>query len=182
MASLAQVPTLSRRRAVHFGSAGVALVLAAGGQRSALAGDQSTLEANKAIARRVFEEGFNRRNLAALEELYAPEFVDRGAWARQMPGPAGMPITTDEFHDLFPDLVATVDGAIAEDDLVATRVTWRGTHPPAGVHMVGRTMHVFHLESGQIVAQWSVGWDWLAPYSCQSAPPWNSPHNPLEAS
>ena len=173
MSSLAHVPALSRRRAVRLGSAGLAVTLAAGGQRSITARAETSLEANKAIARRLFEEGFNRRNQAALEELYAPDIVDYGAWARQMPGPAGMPITSDEFQALFPDLFATVDGAIAEEHLVAARVTWRGTHPPAGTHVVGRTMHVFHIEGGQIVAQWSAGWDWLTPYLQRSSPPGN---------
>lgn len=176
MSTLATISTVSRRRAVRLGSAGLAMALAAGGQRAAAARDQTSLEANKAIARRVFEEGFNQRNVAALEELYAPDVVDYGTWARQMPGPAGMPITSDEFQAMFPDVIVTVEGAIAEDDLVATRVTWRGTHPPAGTHLVGRTMHVFHIDNGRIVAQWSAGWDWLMPYTRKSAP---RPTNPL---
>ena len=176
MPPLPHVPTLSRRRAVRLGGAGLAATIATGGRRSAKARDQRGLEANKAIVRRVFEEGFNRGSRAALEEVYAPDVVDDGAWARRTPGPAGLPITSDEFQALFPDLVVTVDGAIAEGDLVAARVTWWGAHPPAGVHAVGRTMHVFHIESGRIVAQWSAGWDWLAPYSpSRLSPPANPP-------
>jgi ketosteroid isomerase-like protein len=178
MLSLAQVPTLSRRRAVRLGSASLAATLELRGNRSIAAADQPSLEANKDIARRVFEEGFNHRNQAVLQEVYAPDFVDYGTWARQMPGPAGMPITGDEFHALFPDVIATVDGAIAEGNLVAARVTWRGTHPPAGTHLVGQTMHLLQVENGQIVAQWSAGWEWLAPY-LQRLP---SPDNPLTVS
>ena len=179
MASLAHVPTLSRRRAVRFGSAGLVATLAAGGHHSVTARDQTSLEANKAIARRVFEDGFNRRNHAALKEVYAPDVVDYGTWARQMPGPAGMPMTSEEFHAVLPEVRATIENTIAEDDLVAARVTWRGTHPPAVTHVVGRTMHVFQIERGQIVAQWSAGWEWLAPYRQRSSPP---PSNPLAVS
>ena len=148
-------------RAVRLGSAGLAATLVLGGSRSVAAADQPSLEANKAVARRVFEEGFNHRNLAVLQAAYAPDFVDYGSWARQMPGPAGMPITSDAFHTLFPDVFATVEDAIAEENLVAARVTWHGTHPPAGTHVVGRTMHLLQMVNGQIVAQWSTGWDWL---------------------
>ena len=176
MSSLIHAPTLSRRRAVRLGSAGLAATLAAGGQRSVAARAETSLEANKAIARRVFEEGFNRRNQAALDEAYAPDYVDYGTWARKMPGPAGMPITTDEFHDLFPDLFVTVDGMIAEEDLVAAQVTWRGTHPPAGTHVVGRTMHLFRIANEQIVEQWSTGWEWLARRGDRPEP---RPRNPL---
>jgi predicted SnoaL-like aldol condensation-catalyzing enzyme len=178
MPSLTPGSILSRRRAVRLGSAGLVMAVA-GGQRSAAARDQTSLEANKAIARRVFEDGFNDRNAAALEELYAPDVVDHGTWARQMPGPAGMPITSDEFQALFPDMIVHVESTIAEDDLVATRVAWRGTHPPAGTHHLGRTMHIFRIDTGRIVAQWCTGWDWLTPYIRRSAP---RPGNPLAVS
>ena len=176
MPSLANVPTLNRRTAVRLGSAGLAAAVSAGGQRSAAALEHTALEANKAIARRVFDDVFNERNVAALEELYAPDVVDRGAWARHMPGPAGMPVTLDRFHALFPDVTVTVDVAIAEDDLVATRETWRGTHPPAGTHVVGRTMHIFRIANEQIVEQWSTGWEWLAHLDYRSE---SRPANPL---
>lgn len=173
MTRRAQAPTLSRRHAVRLGSVGFAATLAADGRHSATAHVQPRLEANKAIARRVFEEGFNQRSQAAFSEVYAPDCVDYGAPTRRMPGPAGMPITREEFQTLFPDLVASVDGAIAEAHLVAASVTWRGTLPPVAVHVAGRTMHIFHIESDQIVGQWSAGWDWLAPNLRRPAPPGN---------
>jgi len=144
-------------------------MLAAAGQHSGAAYDQTKLDANKAIARRVFEDGFNHRNLTALRELYNPNAVDDGAWTQQKPGPAGMPLTSDEFRDTFPEVLATVDGTIAEDDLVTARVTWHGAHPSAGPYLAGRTMHVFQIDNGLIVAQWSAGWDWLTPYTCKTA-------------
>ena len=85
--------------------------------------DQTSLEANKAIARQVFEVAINNRNRAALKELYARDVVDYGTWARQMSGPAGMPITAGEFQAMFPDVTVFVETTIAEVDLVATRVT-----------------------------------------------------------
>jgi predicted SnoaL-like aldol condensation-catalyzing enzyme len=178
MTSLASVSPLSRRGAVRLGGVGLAATLALSGRRLVAAAEQPSLEANKDVARRLFEEGFNHRNQALLHAAYAPDFVDHGTWVRQMPGPAGMPITSDECHARFPDVFVTVDDAIVEGDLVAARVTWHGTHPPAGTHVVGRTMHFFQMEHGQIVAQWSTGWEWLAPY-LQRSP---SPDNPLAVS
>ena len=61
---------------------------------------------------------------------------------------------------MAPDVLATVDTLIAEADMVAARVTWRGTHPPAGTHIEGHTMHGFRIEQDHIVEQWSAGWDW----------------------
>jgi hypothetical protein len=37
-------------------------------------------------------------------------------------------------------------------------------------------MHVFQLDNGLIVAQWSAGWDWLAPHVANATP---RPANPL---
>jgi predicted SnoaL-like aldol condensation-catalyzing enzyme len=120
------------------------------------------LDANKTLVHRVFEEAVNGGDVTVIGEVYAPNSVDRGTWARHMPGPAGMPLTIDQFHAEFPDVTVTVDPAIAEEDLVATFATWRGAHPPAGTHVVGRTMHLFRISNGQIIEQWSAGWDWLA--------------------
>ncbi len=46
------------------------------------------------------------------------------------------------FHDAFPDLVAVLDHAVGEDDVVSTWVTYRGTHRGtfAGVPATGRTV------------------------------------------
>ncbi len=176
MVSPTSAPTLNRRTAVRLGSGGLAAALIAREMRSAGAQPRSTLEANKALAHRVFAEAVNGGNAAAIGELYAPDFVDRGAWARQMPGPAGLPLIVDEFHALYPDVYVTVEDAIAEGDFVATRETWRGVHPQAGTHVVGRTMHVFRIVNGQIVEEWSAGWEWLAERGGSSAP---RPRNPL---
>jgi len=162
--------TLTRRTAVRIGGGGLAAALALHERRSAKAHSLTTLEGNKVLVRRVFEEAVNSGNVAVIGELYAPDAVDRGSWARHMPGPAGMPLTVEQFHATFPDVMVTVDAAIAEDDLVATVATWRGSHPPAGTHVVGRTMHLFRFADGQIIEQWSAGWDWLAELGYPSAP------------
>ena len=167
---------LNRRTAVRLGSGSLVAALALRERRSAEAHSLTTLEANKVLVRRVFEEAINGGNIAVLTELYAPEHVDRGALARHMPGPAGMPLTVDEFRAVFPDVFVTVEGTIAEDDLVATRATWRGAHPPAGTHVMGRTMHIFSIANEQIVEQWSTGWEWVAQLGYRSEP---EPANPL---
>ena len=178
MSSRTIAPTLSRRTAVRLGSAGLAAAVGMCGIWSAEAQEATTFEANKALVHRIFEEAVNGRTEAVISELYAPDFVDHGTWARQMPGPAGMPLTIDQLQEMFPDVAANVEMALAEDDLVATVAVWRGTHPPAGTHVVGRTMHVFRIANGQIVEEWSTGWDWLGQRGYRSVP---RPRNPLAA-
>jgi predicted ester cyclase len=152
---------LNRRTAVRLCSGGLAAALATCGPRPTRAADSATLEGNKAIARRVLEEMLNGSNAAVLEELYATDFVNRGTWTRQLQGPGGLPMKLEEFQTEFPNVTVTVDALVAEGDLVAARATWHDTHPPAGTHVVGRTMHHFRIVNGQISEQWSVGWEWL---------------------
>lgn len=152
---------MNRRTAACLAGSGFALALAAREPRATRAADAASLAANKALVHRLFGEGFNGSNSVVFEELYGAEIVDRGAWTRRMPGPAGLPIGFDEFRMAHPDVTVTVDAVIAEADLVASRETWRAGHPPTGIHVVGRTMHFFRIGNGQIVEQWSMGWDWL---------------------
>ena len=166
---------LNRRNAIRLSSGGLAAAVVASGWRSAEVHSPTVLEANKALVHRVFAEGVNGGNLAVIRELYAPDFVDRGMWARQMPGPGGMPLPVDQFHADFPDVTVTVETIVAEDALVATVATWRGTHPPAGTHLVGRTMHLFRIANEQIVEEWSAGWDWLAQRGDHSVPRASNP-------
>lgn len=175
MASCASDPHLNRRHALRLGSGGVAAAFALRVAPVAAAQDLAILDANKAIARRVFGEAVNGGNGAVVAELYHPDFVDRGAPSRRMPGPAGMPMPVARFHAFFPSITVTVDAVVAEEDLVAAVATWRDTHPPAGAHVVGRTMHLFRIASSRIVEEWSVGWEWLDRRGYRPAPRLRNP-------
>jgi predicted SnoaL-like aldol condensation-catalyzing enzyme len=186
MPSLTNARTLNRRGAFRLGGAGLAVALTTHGLHAAEAQARSTLEANKGLVHRIFAEAINGGNVAVVAELYGPALGDSVRATRYqpgsvratryLPGPAGLPLPVDEFTTEYPDVSATVEDIIAEGDLVATRVTWRGTHPPAGTHVVGRTMHLFRLANEQIVEEWSSGWEWLA--SADEAPE-PDPANPL---
>ena len=83
----------------------------------------------KAIARRLLEEAFNSGNLAVVDELVAPEFVNYDA---ALPEPTrGIEAAKSSiggYRDAFPDLRMTVEQQIAEGEYVTTRWTGRGTH------------------------------------------------------
>jgi predicted ester cyclase len=92
-------------------------------------------EDNKAIARRFFEEVFNKGNGAAVDELIAPNIVLHFDSPTNVPVPAEMQLSLEEikqfvsqFRTTFPDLHYTVELQVAEGDLVVTRGTARGTH------------------------------------------------------
>ena len=178
MASFHLGRAVNRRTAACLAGSGFALALAAREPRAVRAADEASLAANKALVHRLFAEGFNGGNSIVFEEIYAADVVDRGEWALRMPGPAGLPIGFDEFRKTLPGVTVTVDAVVAEADLVASRETWRAGHPPTGVHVVGRTMHFFRITNGQIVEQWSMGWDWIVRLD---DPQKRKPGNPLLA-
>ena len=81
-------------------------------------------DANKALARRFFEEVWNRRNLDLIAEIFAPNVLLNGRAA-----------TPDTIRQMiaarltaFPDIRVTVEEQVAEGDRVSTRRTWNGTH------------------------------------------------------
>src|ERR1043165_8115283 len=75
----------------------------------------STRERNKKNVRRLFEEGFNRWDLAVLDDIVAPDFP--GPHGRNGPAALGAVYTT--LHTAFPDLRYEIEDVTAEDHKVA---------------------------------------------------------------
>jgi steroid delta-isomerase-like uncharacterized protein len=116
---------------------------------------------HKAIARRRIEEGVNRRNVALIDELYAPTAVH---YFPSMPplNRVAFKEVSAMFHAAFPDLHETVEEQIAEGDMVAQRLTSRGTHlgefqglPPTGKQFTVSAISIMRFERGKIAEMWS---------------------------
>ena len=119
------------------------------------------LEANKALVRRFFDEVMNEGRLDVVDEIFAPEYVNRHAHPGQTPGPEGVRQLVTNVRRAFPDLEETVDDLVAEGDCVALRLTLRGTHkgPFRGVAGTGRRVEVMgmaivRVEDGRIPEGW----------------------------
>jgi steroid delta-isomerase-like uncharacterized protein len=118
-------------------------------------------EENKALARDSWERIVNQRDLDAIEETYAPDFV----WHepdQDIRGYEQGRQFASTFFDAFPDINITVEDAIAEGDQVATRYTIRGTHrgeteefgPPTERQMELEGITIHRIEGGKIVEEW----------------------------
>jgi predicted SnoaL-like aldol condensation-catalyzing enzyme len=166
---------LSRRTAIRFGGGSLVGMLASHAASDVAAGESPHLEANKALVRRVFDQVINGGQAEMLAELYVPGFVDHDTWSLQTPRPAGLPMMLEAFRTLFPAVQATIDAAVAEGNIVAAHVTWRDRHPPAGTHVVGHTMHLFHIAGNQIADERNVGWQWLEPITGRHEPGLGNP-------
>ncbi len=101
---------------------------------------ETSLETNKALVRRQFEELLNRKNLSVIDEDMAPDFVDHSAPPGAPQGPEGVRQWMTHLYSVAPDLHATIEDIVAEGDTVVVRNTWHGTHtgPLFGIPTTGK--------------------------------------------
>jgi predicted ester cyclase len=123
---------------------------------------------NKAVQRRIIDEVINRRNLDAADELFADEHELRPEAAGVGRGPEGMKRAFAGLHEEFPDVRVEIESMVAEGDVVAARLTFRGTHAPTGRRAAWPEMVFARFAEGKAVESWEVadtGRDW-------GSPPW----------
>lgn len=115
-------------------------------------------EANKTLVRRHYKEVLTGKNVAVLDELYAPVIAvgdDASMERDQFKTVAGM------MHAAFPDGVVTIQDQIAEGDKVVTRWTAQATHqgdfmgvPATGKQVLMKAIHIHQIVDGRIAALW----------------------------
>jgi steroid delta-isomerase-like uncharacterized protein len=94
---------------------------------------------NKVFIKSFVEETINRKNLDAINELVAENFVEHVPFPGQGPGRDGLSYAIGIFLSAFPDIHWILDEQIEEGEKVVSRFTWTGTHrgeflgiPPTG--------------------------------------------------
>ncbi len=124
-----------------------------------------SLERNKAQVARLFSEVLNKGNLAVAEEIISPAFVRRELTTlfRDVTGPEGAQGMAELLRGAFPDIEATVEDMVAEDDRVAARVTLRGTHrgdflgiAPTGRAIAVTAINIYRFSEGKLVETWQL--------------------------
>ncbi|MBI1928995.1 ester cyclase [Candidatus Poribacteria bacterium] len=126
-------------------------------------------EENKAIARRFFEEGLNRENLAVVDEILAVNFVSHAptepGHSAESQGPERLKEEFARNRVAFPDMQFTIEDQIAEGDKVVTRWTFRGTHKgdlmgiaPTGKRVSMTGINIQRIAGGKIEEEWVI-WD-----------------------
>ena len=126
-------------------------------------------EQNKAVAKRFYEDVFNRQNLNGIDEACAPDFVDRSAMPGQAPGTQGLKDMMGIYVKAFPDMRVTVEEIIAEGDTVAARFSGTATHkgelfgtPATGKTITFHGMDFLHFKNGKVTEAWHQGDDVIA--------------------
>src|SRR5215210_7334885 len=120
-------------------------------------------EKNKALVRR-FVEAQSEKDLAALEEMMAPDFVDRSTMPGQQPDREGFKHSVAEMFDTFSAISYTIDDQLAEGDKVTTWYTGSSAHdrgpfmgiPPTGKRESFKGVFLHRIVGGKIVEEWSL--------------------------
>jgi len=124
----------------------------------------ATTEENKALFRRMYDEGLNGGNLAVVDELIAPEFINHEAPLEvENRGPESQRLLITMLRTAFPDLHFSIEHLIAEGDTVAGRLTMSSTHegplmgmPPTGRSVRQNHMHFVRFRDGKAIEHWGV--------------------------
>jgi steroid delta-isomerase-like uncharacterized protein len=121
-------------------------------------------EVNKALIRRAYEE-FNKGKeavMAAIDELFAPDFVWHGTGVFPDMDRAGLKQMAPAGWTAFPDLHYTLEDLIAGGDKVVARYTFRGTHqgdfmgmPPTGKQVSVTGIEIHRIEDDKFVESWA---------------------------
>jgi predicted ester cyclase len=122
-----------------------------------------SLEENKTIAYRYFEEAYNQKNINVLDEI-----VDENVKSHSPQEMRGIKVIKEyvaENRKTFPDVKFFVEDQIAEGDKVVTRITFKATHKgkfrgiaPTGKKVTVTGINIMKIINGKIVESWAE-WD-----------------------
>jgi steroid delta-isomerase-like uncharacterized protein len=117
-----------------------------------------TVEENKAIFRRMVEEGFNKGNMAVIDELVAANHVNH---ADNVHGPEQYKQFISAYRAALPDLKMAIQFQVAEGDKVVNHWAAQGTHrgnlmgiPPTGKQVTITGTYIARIANGKILEEW----------------------------
>jgi len=117
-------------------------------------------EDNKAIVRRYIEE-LDKGNVAVIDELLSPNFVDHNPDPDQISAYESWKQFTTESVRAFSNSHTTIHHLIAEGDTIVMHVTNSGTHtgeflgkPATGKQITVTYIRILRIADGKIVESW----------------------------
>lgn len=119
---------------------------------------------NKSIVRRYYEDLWNKWDLSRIEDLIAEDILFRGSLGVSVTGREGFKDYVHMVRDAFPDFHNTIEELIAEDERIAARLTYTGTHKGElfGMAATGKQVSysgaaIFRIVRDHIVEGWVLG-------------------------
>src|SRR5918997_6855843 len=124
------------------------------------AGKEAVSEESKALARR-FLEAQAKGDMETLDELMAPNFVDRSLLPGQKPSREDYKQSLADMLAVFSNTSFTIEAQIAEGDLVVSRFTGTSVHrgkflgvDPTGKETSYSGITIHRIVDGKIVEEW----------------------------
>ena len=115
------------------------------------------------VLRRVIDEMVNNGNLAAFDELFAPDFIEHELPPGVPQGREGTKQLFSLLHSAFPDIRAEIKQVVAQDDKVVCYQTWRGTQtgsfigiPPTGKQVAFEVFDMVRVADGKVAEHWGL--------------------------
>jgi steroid delta-isomerase-like uncharacterized protein len=119
-------------------------------------------EEDKALVRRLVEEGQSQGNIEVVDELLAEDFADHSAFPGVPPDREGAKQLFSALHAAFEDFRAVIHRQVAEGGKVATHKTFHGVQrgefmgvPPTGRRVAFDVVDILYVRDGRITDHWT---------------------------
>jgi steroid delta-isomerase-like uncharacterized protein len=117
---------------------------------------------NEALTRRYTDEIWGKGDLKAIDEVFAPDYVDHFPFPGFTPDREGLKKSISTFRSAVPDMRTRVEDVITEGDKVVARWSSTGTHkgelmgiPPTNKKVTMSGITICRIAKGKIVEEWS---------------------------
>jgi serine phosphatase RsbU (regulator of sigma subunit)/predicted ester cyclase len=117
---------------------------------------------NEALVRRYFEEAWVKRNMAAVDELMVPNYVEHQIPDGRLTSRHSLKQLLAMYYKAFPDMKSVLHDILAQGDRVTYRWSVNATHlgdwlgiPPTGNHMRATGITIYRIVGGKAVEGWS---------------------------
>lgn len=112
-----------------------------------------SIENNKSLIRRYYEEVVNNCDLDRVSEFVSPDYVEVYNNVRHKAGVEGAKEHLVGVRKTYPDLNLTIERQIAEGEWVVTQITARGTHEGVwlGMRPTGKKVEITGVNVDRVV-------------------------------
>jgi len=113
---------------------------------------------NMEVQRKFTEEIFNKHNLAMIDSLLAPDYVEHNTEPGYSPDRAGLKKSFEDFIKAFPDMHEQINFMVADSNMVTVQYTFTGTSSgmmgAAGKKVNIDGVDIVKYKDGKAVGHW----------------------------
>jgi len=120
-----------------------------------------SVDQNKALLCRLYEEALNKGNLGVVDEIISTNYVRHGLAPGAPHGPESTKKVFTMMRTAFPDIHITVEPMVGEGDMIAAQLTHRGTHEgefmgiaPTGKQVTAITIGIYRFAGNKLEEAW----------------------------